>query len=102
MTDKEFKKVEKVLKSMNRIDLAVDRMKDWSINEVLDVLSLEKWKNPKYQKLLTSNIWRSDYISIKEILSMKEWDDPRFQELLTSNIWACNYYDIKRILSMPE
>jgi len=102
MTDKEYKKVYKILKSMNRLDLAVDRIKDRPIDDVINILSLKEWKDPKYSSLLTSNILRNDYISIKEILNMKEWKDPRFKGLLTSNIWANNYYDIKRILSMPE
>lgn len=102
MTEKEFKAVYKVLKKMGRLDLAVDKMKSKSFEEVIKILSMPEWKNPKYSKLLTSNIWRSDYDNIKDILNMKEWEDPNLYNLLTSGIWASSYYDVKRILSMPE
>lgn len=102
MTDKEFKNAYKILKKMGRIDLAVDKMKNKPFEEVIKILSLSKWKNPKYSKLLTSNIWRSDYDNINDILDMKEWEDPKFYNLLTSGIWASSYYDVKRILSMSE
>ena len=63
---------------------------------------MPEWEDPKFQGLLTSNIWKSNYEDIKKILEMEEWEDPKFQDLLTSNIWNSNYEDIKKILEMNE
>ena len=56
---------------------------------------MKEWDDPKFQGLLTSNIWQSNYEEINKILKMKEWDEPKFQGLLTSNIWISNYNIIK-------
>ena len=37
------------------------------------------------------------YEEIKKILSMKEWKDKKFDSLLTSGIWNSNYGEIKKI-----
>ena len=58
------------------------------------ILEMKEWNDPKFQDLLTSTIWNSNYEDIKKILEMKEWNDPKFQGLLTSNIWASNYSNV--------
>ena len=37
---------------------------------------------------------------IKKILGMEEWNDPRYQSLLTSSIWRSNYDDIKLTMTI--
>ena len=61
---------------------------------------MEEWNNLKFQPLLTSNIWNSNYEDITKILAMKEWKENKFQSLLTSSIWNSNYEDITKILNM--
>ena len=73
-----------------------------SYQEVKKILEMKEWEDPKYQRLLTSNIWQSNYENIKKILEMDEWKDSKFKGLLTSNIWNSNYKDIKKILEMKE
>ena len=75
----------------------------WNSNyeEIKKILEIPEWKEPKYQGLLTSNIWNSNYEDIKKILGMKEWEDPKFQGLLTSSIWVCNYENVVEKLHLP-
>ena len=35
-------------------------------------------------------------------MEMPEWENKKFEGLLTSNIWHSNYNEIKSILSMEE
>ena len=72
-----------------------------NVEEIKDILNLEYWNKLNYSSLLTSNIWNSNSKEIKLILSMPEWDDEKFRPLLTSNIWKSNSKEIKKILSMP-
>ena len=75
----------------------------WNSNydDIRNILSMPEWKEEKFQGLLTSNIWRSNYDDIQKILSMPEWKEEKFQGLLTSSIWASNYDDVKKKLYLP-
>ena len=73
-----------------------------SYKKIMDILSLKKWEDKKFQPLLTSNIGQSNYEEIKKILGMAEWNDRKFQSLLTSSIWTSNYENVKNILGMEE
>ena len=75
----------------------------WNSNaeEVQTILSLKEWEDPKFQGLLTSTIWNSNAEEVQTILSLKEWEDPKFQGLLTSSIWASNVEDIQKKLYLP-
>ncbi len=69
-------------------------------DEILRILEMKEWKEPKFRPLLTSSIWHSNYDEIFQILNMPEWDDPKFQPLLTSSIWCSNYKNIKSKLDL--
>lgn len=62
---------------------------------------MEEWNNPKFQRLLTPNIWKSSYTNIKDILKMPEWQEQKFEGLLTSNIWKNSFETIKSKMLMP-
>ena len=62
---------------------------------------MEEWNNEKFSHLLTSSLWKSNALEIKNILSMSEWDDERFSHLLTPSIWNSSYKAVKDILSLP-
>ena len=72
-----------------------------SYEEIKKILEMPEWEDPKYQGLLTSNIWNSNYEEIKKILEMPEWEDPKFQGLLTSTIWTSNYENVVEKLHLP-
>ena len=85
---------------VGREDLKGGLLYSRSVSFVYEVLNLPYWKDSRFKKLLTPNIWRSSIYDIVNILSMKEWDEPKFTELLTSNIWHSNYTNVKIILKM--
>ena len=62
---------------------------------------MPEWEEEKFQGLLTSTIWKSNYESIKKTLNMPEWKEEKFQGLLTSSIWNSNYNDVKKKLYLP-
>lgn len=98
MSQIEFEKIEKYLKNRKREDL-IDRtmLKRVSLNKVKKIMDLEVWTNPKFEHLLSKDVWRSNVDQINAILSMKEWDNPKFAELLVPSIWRCRYcyvYDV--------
>ena len=97
----EIQEIRKLLQSINRLDLMSQSMLCRSFTEIKKILVMPEWDDPKFQRLLTSNIWISNYENIKKILAMPEWDDPKFQGLLTSTIWKNNYEDIKKKLYLP-
>ena len=72
-----------------------------SYEEIKKILGMKEWEDPKYQGLLTSNIWNSNYEDIKKILEMKEWKELKFQRLLTSSIWVSNYENVVEKLHLP-
>ena len=47
-----------------------------------------------YPKLICERVFRRDIKEIKNILRMEEWKEEKFQNLLTSTIWISNYKDI--------
>lgn len=47
---------------------------------------MPEWNEERFQGLLTSNIWNSNYETIQKVLQMPEWNEERFQGLLTSTI----------------
>ena len=100
MNNDEYKKTIELLKFINRIDLYSDFMLKRGYNYVEKVINMPEWKDPKFEGLLTSNIWKSNYNDIQSILKMPEWKDPKFEGLLTSNIWNSSYNE--SILKMPE
>ena len=63
---------------------------------------MPEWNEEKFQGLLTSTIWISNYETIQKVLQMPEWNEEKFQGLLTANIWNSNYETIQKILQMPE
>ena len=63
---------------------------------------MSEWKDEKFQGLLTSNSWISNYETIQKVLQMPEWKEEKFQNLLTSNIWQSNYETVQKVLQMPE
>ena len=102
MKEYEYEKIYELLKFFNRLDLASQLMLKRSFNEIESILLMSEWEDKKFQGLLTSNIWYSNYEDIKKIITMPEWEDKKFQGLLTSNIWTSNYEDIRKIITMPE
>lgn len=86
---------------VGREDLKGGLLYSRSVSFVYEVLNLPYWKDSRFKKLLTPNIWRSSIYDIVNILSMKEWDEPKFTELLTSGIWHKLSSEIKEILSLP-
>ena len=94
--------IDKELKKRNLEHLKCDYLYLCSYNTVLEILDLPYWRDPKFQGLLTSNIWNSNAKEIQTILSLEEWKDPKFQGLLTSSIWASNAKEIQTILSLEE
>ena len=72
-----------------------------SYEEVKKILEMKEWENPKFQGLLTPNIWKSNYEDIKKILEMNEWKELKFQRLLTSSIWVSNYENVVEKLHLP-
>ena len=66
------------------------------------VLQMPEWKEEKFQGLLTSTIWQSNYEMIQKVLQMPEWKEEKFQNLLTSNIWNSDYETVQKVLQMPE
>jgi hypothetical protein len=78
MRDYEYERIYELLKSINRLDLASELMLKRSFIEIDNILSMQEWKEPKFQGLLTPTIFQSNYENIQKILSMKEWEDPKF------------------------
>ena len=87
--------IDKELKKRNLEHLKCDYLYLCSYNTILEILNLPYWNDPKYQGLLTSNIWQSNAQEIQTILSLKEWKDPKYQGLLTSSIWNSNAQEIQ-------
>jgi len=52
--------------------------------------------------LKSDMIYKRGYAFVKNILKMPEWDNPKFQGLLTSNIWNSNEEEVKKILEITE
>lgn len=102
MNNSEFEYIYELLSSIKRLDLVSNLMLQRSGDEIKRILMLPEWKEEKFQSLLTSNIWESNYENIKKIMAMPEWEEEKFQVLLTSTIWSSNYEDIKKIMAMPE
>ena len=68
------------------------------MNNTEKKLILSLLKGRKY--LISDYLFLKSYEEVKKILEMKEWKDPKFQSLLTSNIWHINYEEIKKILEI--
>ena len=62
---------------------------------------MPEWEDSKYQGLLTSTIWNSNYEEIKKIITMPEWGDSKYQGLLKPTIWNSNYEAVKKKIYMP-
>ena len=101
MSQIEFEKIEKYLKNRRREDL-IDRtmLKRVSLNKVKKIMDLEVWTNPRFEHLLSKDVWHSNVDQINAILSMKEWDNPKFAELLVPSIWHCRYCYVYHVLHL--
>ena len=64
MKEYEYEKIYELLKSFNRLDLASQLMLKRSFDEIDSILSMPEWQDTKFQGLLTSNIWQSNYEDI--------------------------------------
>lgn len=49
---------------------------------------MEEWEEEKFQPLLTSTIWISNYENIKSKLHLPCWNNPIYGKLLTSTIFS--------------
>ena len=101
MKNNEYERICELLKSMGRSDLISQRMLLRSFDEVYKIITMPEWEEEKFQGLLTSTIWQSNYQDIKKIITMPEWEEEKFQGLLTSNIWNSNYQDIMKKIYLP-
>ena len=101
MKNNEYERICELLKSMGRSDLISQQMLLRSFDEVYKIITMPEWEEEKFQGLLTSNIWNSNYYNIKRIITMPEWEDKKFQKLLTSTIWKSNYQDIMKKIYLP-
>ena len=93
--------IDKELKKRNLEYLICDYLYLLSYSSVIEILDLPCWNDPKFQSLLTSNIWNSNAKEIQTILSLKEWNNPKFQGLLTSSIWNSTAKSVQQKLSLP-
>ena len=93
--------IDKELKKRNLEHLICDYLYLLSYSSVIEILDLPCWNDPKFQGLLTSNIWNSNAKEIQTILSLKEWNNPKFQGLLTSSIWNSTAKSVQQKLSLP-
>ena len=66
MNNIEYQKIMELLKSINRLDLVTKQLSTRSFDEVVNILSMKEWNNPKFKHLLTSNIWKISYEDIKK------------------------------------
>ena len=72
------------------------------VNYIKKVLKLPYWKDPRYERLLTTNIWYSSYPNIINIMNLPYWEDPKFKKILSSNVWKRNYKEVEKVLEMEE
>lgn len=64
---------------------------------------MEEWKEEKFQPLLTSSIWLSNYKNIKTKLHFPYWDNDKYTHLLTPTIFVIKTeYIIKNISIMEK
>lgn len=87
----------------NRQDLICNLMFERSEQEILKILKMKEWEDPKFAPLLTSTIWSSKAETIKEKLHLFYWNLPQYQHLLTPSIFAIKVDNIeKNILLFQE
>lgn len=98
----EYELINKVLKERGLEHLKSKYLYKRSYQEVIRILDLPEWNNPKFKHLFTSNIWLTNSENIKAILALKEWDNPLFKPLFTASIWNSNPDKIKMILELEE
>ena len=73
-----------------------------SYKEVISILNMPEWEDPKYQNLLTSSIWLSTYEKIKRILAMPEWNNPKYSHLLKPSMLPVKINKIREIIALFE
>ena len=69
---------------------------------IREVLTMPEWDDPKFQGLLTSNIWNSNVSDVKEILQMPEWNDLKYKHLLVPSIFGISYKNIRPTMDLFE
>ena len=55
---------------------------------------MSEWEEERYQSLLTSNIWKSNYNEIKSIFKMQKLKQPEYEHLLCPSIFSISYKNI--------
>ena len=49
---------------------------------------MPEWNEERFQGLLTSTIWNSNYENIVEKLHLSIWNNPKYEKLLTPTVFA--------------
>ena len=49
---------------------------------------MTEWNEERFQGLLTSTIWNSNYENIVEKLHLSIWNNPKYEKLLTPTVFA--------------
>lgn len=95
MKEYESQKIYELLKSINRLDLISQSLFRRSLNEIEKIINMPEWKNPKYEKLLTSNIWQSNYEEIQKKLNLPYWKEKKYLHLLVPSIFSLSIKNIE-------
>ena len=49
---------------------------------------MPEWNEERFQGLLTSTIWTSNYENIVEKLHLSIWNNPKYEKLLTPTVFV--------------
>ena len=63
---------------------------------------MEEWNKPKFQGLLTSTIWQSNYETINGKIHLNIWNNPKYEKLLTSTIFVIKTNNILEVIKILE
>lgn len=94
MKEYEYEKNIAFLQSINKLDLVSQLMLRRSIDEIKKILAMPEWEEPKFQGLLTSNIWKSNYEEIRKKIYLPYWNENKYLQLLVPSIFSISINNI--------
>lgn len=73
-----------------------------SVKFVKKIIQMKEWDDPKFQGLLTSTIWNSNYENISAKIHLPIWENPNYEHLLTSTIFVIKADYIEKNIEIAE
>lgn len=108
MSANEKRQVDIILERRGLDFLKCERLYKKDFDEVMDILDMGEWYNPRFQALLHPGMWKRTKQEIQDMLHLKigaeneidVWEDERFQCLLVPRLWNLSAEELEEKLNL--